>query len=96
MDLDVVLYSRFTRLESIAISIDQSATEAHERSSNQFRRRAFINCSEGSMTSIAKPVFCKGCFSPQQKPVIRSLLSIWMKSYLPFIFCCFLRILIGS
>ena len=30
MDLDVVLYSRFTRLESIAISIYQSATEAHE------------------------------------------------------------------
>ena len=29
--IDVVLFSRFTLLESIAIKIDKSATEAHER-----------------------------------------------------------------
>ena len=34
VDLDVVPYAYFTRLESIAIKIDKSATEAHERNSN--------------------------------------------------------------
>ena len=32
--LDIVLHSRYTQLESIAIYIDRSATEIHERSSN--------------------------------------------------------------
>ena len=33
VDLDLVLYSRFSQLESSAIKIDKSATEANERNS---------------------------------------------------------------
>ena len=39
----VVLYLHFTRLESIAIKIDKSATEAHERNSNLLFELKFVS-----------------------------------------------------